>query len=148
MGTLLIGSLFPCHGEPSVPDLKSILMSLGNILHCTILLLGYAISTHQEDISLKYLVWKKITMLIKCSSFLSCVLESIPALFLSRIILCISLSRMQPDFMEQVKRTMLHMCFSLNWVMTPLYRPAQSSVSHLLCTERSNFSLRDVVRII
>jgi len=87
-------------------------------------------------------------MLIKCSSFRSCVLESIPALLPSRIILFISLSRKQPGFLEQGKRTMLRMCFSLNWVMTLLYRPAQSSVSRFLWTECNNSSLRDVERII
>lgn len=47
-------------------------------------------------------------------------------------ILDISVSRAQPRFLERVKRTVSHTCFRLTWVVTPLYRPAESSFSHFV----------------
>lgn len=59
--TLFLQEVLPCHREPSVPDFNSFLVSLGNRFHFTHLL-------ELKHISLKFLVWKKIAKLIKCSS--------------------------------------------------------------------------------
>lgn len=112
-------------------------MSLGNVFHPV----GCAISTEQADISLKYLDWKKDYDVISCISFPGCVLKSSPDLIPNQNIFDISLN--SQTFWGRFKRAKSHLCYGLNWAVTPL-PDLNNPISCFLC----NCRLRDVERII